>query len=411
MALSDSKPILIIGGGISGITAAVEIAEVGREVILVEKESYLGGNVIRMNNYFPKLCPPACGLEINFRRIRQNPRIRIFTGTELKSLSGGKGNFTATLVRSPQYVKDTCTACGKCSEVCPEERPDAFNFSFSHTKAIYLPHAMAFPNKYAIDDTACLKEQCAKCLDVCSYDAIDLKAESMEFTLEAGSVIVATGWKNYPAEALSGLHYREYANVVSNVEFERLIAPGGPGNGKLLRPSDQCVPGNIVFVQCAGSRDENYLAYCSAVCCSASLKHALTIREKYPESKIKIFYIDLRVTGRNEDFLERVKNNPGIELIKGKVAKISELPDTRNLVVEAEDILAGRKIKQEADLVVLATGIMPEKPKIDLDITVAGFISGDQVEGIYPVACCRKPMDVSFSVKDATAAAMKAIQI
>lgn len=405
------KPILVIGGGISGITSAVEIAEVGREVILIEKESYLGGNVVKMNNYFPKLCPPACGLEINFRRIRQNPRIKLYTQTEVKELSGSKGNFTVTLKQSPQLVKDTCTACGKCLEVCPEERPNAFNYGFNLTRAIYTPHEMAFPNKYVIDKDYCKGEVCSKCVEVCGYDAIDLKAEEKVFTIEVESIITATGWKNYPANEIAGLHYSEFENVVTNVEFERLIAPSGIGEGKLVRPSDKTTPKEIVFVQCAGSRDENYLPYCSAVCCSASLKHALTIQEKYPESKIKIFYIDLRVSGRNEDFLEKVKQNPNIDLIKGKVAKVEEIKENKNLVVEAEDILAGKKIKHEAELVVLATGIVPVKPSFTMESNIAGFLTDTQKEGIYPVACSKKPMDVSSSVKDATAAALKAIQI
>ena len=407
---SNNKPILIIGGGISGISSAVEIAETGREVILVEKESYLGGNVVKMNNYFPKLCPPACGLEINFRRIRQSPRITVYTETEAKAVNGTKGGFRITLHQAPQYVKNNCTACGKCIDVCPVSRPDAFNYGFTNTKAIYLPSDMAFPMKYTIDDTFCTKSSCAKCVDVCEYNAIDLQAERKEFEIEAASVIVTTGWKNYDASRIENLNYSNFPNVITNVEFERLIAPGGAGEGNVLRPSDKKVPKEIVFVQCAGSRDENHLPYCSAVCCSASLKHALSFQQKYPASKVSIFYIDLRVTGRNEDFLNRVKANENISLIKGKVGKIEEIEGTQNLLVEAEDILAGRKIKKEAELVVLATGIVPSVPLFEVAKNEEGFLLVNQAEGIYPAACCKKPMDVSSSVKDATAAAMKAIQ-
>ena len=394
----------------SGISAAVEISETGKEVILVEKEAYLGGNVVKMNNYFPKLCPPACGLEINFRRIRQSPRITVYTETEAVAVNGSKGDFTITLRQAPQYVKNSCTACGKCAEVCPVDRPDAFNYGFTDSKAVYLPHDMAFPMKYTIDDDYCTKSSCAKCVEVCEYNAINLQAESREFEVEAGSVIVAAGWKNYDASKIENLNYSNFPNVVTNVEFERLIAPGGAGNGSLVRPSDKNVPKEIVFVQCAGSRDENHLPYCSAVCCSASLKHALTVQQKYPDSKISIFYIDLRVTGRNEDFLNRVKANGNISLIKGKVGKIEKVEGTQNLLVEAEDILAGKKIKKEAELVVLATGIVPSASLFTMAINETGFLSADQAEGIYPAACCKKPMDVSSSVKDATAAAMKAIQ-
>ncbi len=406
----ENKPILVIGGGISGITSAVEVAEVGREVILIEKEPWLGGNVVKMNNYFPKLCPPACGLEINFRRIRQNSRITTYTATEAIALSGSKGHFIVTLRQTPQLVKNNCTACGKCVDVCPVERPDNFNYGFTNSRAIYLPHDMAFPMKYSIDDNYCTKSDCAKCVEVCEYNAIDLQATEKQFDVEVESVIVATGWKNYDAGKIENLNYKNFDNVISNVEFERLIAPGGAGDGQLVRPSDRKIPKEIVFVQCAGSRDENHLPYCSAVCCSASLKHALTIQHKYPDSKISIFYIDLRVTGRNEDFLNKVQDNKNIGLIKGKVARIEEIDGTDNLVVEAEDILAGKKIRMEAELVVLATGIVPNSPLFNTIKNDEGFLVADQDSGVITVACCKKPMDVSSSVKDATAAALKAIQ-
>ncbi|MBA7669034.1 hypothetical protein ES703_77160 [subsurface metagenome] len=207
------KPILVVGGGISGITAAVELAETGKEVILVEKNPYLGGNVVKMNNYFPKLCPPACGLEINFRRIRQNSRITTYTSTEPLSVSGEKGNFRVTLRTAPQLVKDNCTACGECEKVCPAERPDAFNYGFTNTKAIYLPHDMAFPLKYTIDEEYCKKESCNKCAEVCEYNAIDLSAEEEKLDLEVDFVIVATGWKNYDAGLLDNMHHDTFENV------------------------------------------------------------------------------------------------------------------------------------------------------------------------------------------------------
>ncbi len=406
----NQKPVLIIGGGMSGVTTAVEIAEVGKEVILIEKNPYLGGNVVKFNNYFPKLCPPTCGLEINFRRIKQNSRIKYYTSTEVQKISGKKGDFKIKLKSTPQYVKNNCTACGKCLDVCPEERPDEFNYGFTKTKAIYLPHEMAFPYKFSIDDEYCKKESCNKCVEICEYNAIDLSAKEEVFDLEVSSVVIATGWKNYDASKIDNLNYSTSKNIITNVEFERFIASNGPGQNKLLRVSDNSEPAKIAFVQCAGSRDENNLPYCSAVCCSASLKHALSIQELYPNSEIKIFYIDMRVAGRNEDFLVKVQENKNIELIKGKVGKISET-ESNNLILEAEDILSGKKIKYEADMVVLATGIVPSGINLNLNKDQNNFISDLQSEGIFPVACSRKPMDVSSSVKDATAAALKAIQI
>ncbi len=405
-----NKPVLIIGGGISGITTAVEIAEVGKEVILIEKEPYLGGNVVKFNNYFPKLCPPTCGLEINFRRIKQNPKIKYFTSTEVAEISGEKGNFSVKLKTAPQYIRNNCTACGKCAEVCSEERPNDFNYGFTKTKAAYLSHEMAFPYKYHIDDNYCKKESCNKCVDICEYNAIDLKTTEEIREIEVSSVVVATGWTNYDASKIENLNYATSKNIITNVEFERFLASNGVGENKLLRLSDNTEPKKIAFVQCAGSRDENHLPYCSSVCCSASLKHALNIQEIYPKSEIKIFYIDMRVTGRNEDFLTKVQANKNIELVKGKVGKITET-ENNNLILEAEDILSGRKIKYEANMVVLATGIVPSNINLNLKRDDNQFIKTDQIDGIIPVACSRKPMDVSASVKDATAAALKAIQI
>ena len=403
------KPVLVIGGGISGVTTAVEIAEVGKEVILIEKMPYLGGNVVKFNNYFPKLCPPTCGLEINFRRIKQNPRIDYFTSTEVQEISGEKGNFKIKLKTAPQYVKNNCTACGKCIEVCPEERSNEFNYGFTKTKAIYLPHEMAFPYKFNIDNEFCKKESCNKCLEVCEYNAIDLSAKEEIKEIEVNSIVTATGWKNYDASKIENLNYSTSKNIITNVEFERFIAANGVGGNKLLRLSDNTELKKIAFVQCAGSRDENHLPYCSAVCCSASLKHALNIQEIYPKSEVKIFYIDMRGSGRNEDFLVKVQDTKNIELVKGKVGKITET-ENNNLALEAEDILSGRKIKYEADMVVLATGIVPSDINLNLNKDENQFIKDDQIEGIIPVACSRKPMDVSTSVKDATAAALKSIQ-
>ena len=411
MSAEKHKPIVVIGGGISGVTAAVELAEAGKEVILIEEQPYLGGNVVKMNNYFPKLCPPSCGLEINFRRIRQNPRIKVFTSSTVSNISGEKGNFSLQITTSPQFVKNSCTACGECVEVCPEERPDQFNYSLMKTKAVFLPHEMAFPMKYTIDEQYCKGEACNRCVKVCRYGAIDFTLKEEKTEIEADAVIVATGWHTHDAGRLDTLNYHASPDIVTNVEFERLLAPNGPGHGALLRPSDNEPPKEIVFVQCAGSRDENHLPYCSAVCCSASLKHALTLQEKLPESKVKIFYIDLRVSGRNEDFLNRVKDHQNIDLVKGKVGRVEVDPVSKKLIVEAEDIMKGVKKRHEADMVILATGIVPHKFSDMVTKNEYGFLAAKQQDGIFAISCSKQPMDVSSSVKEATAAALRAIQI
>lgn len=335
----------------------------------------------------------------------------MITASEVTEITGSLGEFKVKVKTAPEYVNGLCTACGECTDVCPVQRPDKYNQNIGLTKAIYLPYALAFPQKYVIDDLHCEGASCNKCVDVCKYAAIDLNAQVTEQELVVHSVIAATGWKNYDAAGISGLNYNSSLDIVSNVEFERLLEGTGSTSGKLSRPSDGEVPKSIAFVQCAGSRDENYLPYCSAVCCSASLKHALNVADMLPETKVSIHYIDLRVSGRNEDFLRRVEETKNIELIKGKVAKIDIDDENKLLHVEAENIGAGRKEKMPVEMVVLATGIVPAAMIPGMSINDDNFIEPIQAEGLYVAGCAKKPMDVSTAVKDGTAAAMKAMRI
>jgi len=408
----SGKGILVVGAGISGITTAIEAAETGYRVILIERLPYLGGRAIEMNQYFPKLCPPYCGMEINFRRIKQNSRITLFTSTTVKDISGIEGNYQVTLETQPIYINQNCTLCDECVKVCPVERPDRYNYGLKKTKAVYYPHELAFPARYFIDTNYCLKENCQKCEEVCSYQAIDLKQTGKIMKIEVGSVIFATGWKPFDASLLKDLNYGNHPDIVTNMEMERIAAPNGPFEGKVFCPSDGKKPENITFVQCAGSRDENYLPYCSAVCCSASLKQAINMAEKYPDIRIKIFYIDLRVSGRNEDFLRKAEKSTQITLIKGKVAAISFSEKRKGLNLIAEDIMSGKKKEYITDMVVLATGMVPNNQDNNfIDKTDEGFFEpSDSLNGIYSAGCSKRPMDISSSVKDATGIALKAIQ-
>ena len=402
-------PILVIGGGISGITAAVELAEAGKKVVLIEKENYLGGNVSRFNNYFPKLCPPSCGLEINYQRIRSNPRISYYTGANVESICGTTGDYSVRIALKPRLVNNHCTACGKCAEVCPVERPSKLGRTGGE-KAAYLDHGLAFPMKYSIDPEVCRREACAKCLEVCEYDAIQLDASSAEVDMRASRIIVATGWILYDAEKLENYRYREEPDVVSNQEFERMLAACTREHKKLLRPSDGKAPRRVAFIQCAGSRDVNHLPYCSSVCCSASLKQALTLEKEYPEIQAEIFYIDLRLTGRNEKLLRQAEALDRITLTKGKVGRILPPQGDQGPVLEVEDINAGTRRQETFDLVVLALGLTPAPVIAGMAQNEYGFYLPDQPGGLIPAACCKRPMDVSSSVKDATASALKALQ-
>ena len=397
--------ILVIGGGIAGITTSLEASETGRRVVLVERNPYLGGRVVQMNKYFPKLCPPICGLEMNLRRMRNNPNIEVLTLSRIEKVSGKKGDYEVTIRSTPRFVNDNCTACGVCEKVCPVERPDEFNLCLTKTKSIYLPHHIAYPMQYVIDSHSCTR--CAACLQACPYKAIDLEMETTRQIINVSSIVIATGWKPYDASRIDNLKYGAYKDIVTNMQFERMAAVNGPTNGKILRPSDNKEPERIVFVQCAGSRDENHLPYCSAVCCLASMKQATYIREQNPNSKVYIFYIDIRALGRYEDFYTKVSSDENVTFIKGKVADITE--DKGGLVVLAEDILSSKKTYQSADLVVLACGMSPEGcENLPISVDEYGFmLPGDN---LYPVGVAKRPMEVAATTQDATAAALLAIQ-
>jgi len=421
----NGAPILVIGGGISGISAAVEASEAGHEVYLVERNPYLGGRVVQMNKYFPKLCPPTCGVEIHLKRLRTTPRVHLMTQTEVKSVTGGPGAFTVELTTRPRGVNENCTACGECVPVCPKERPNDFNYGLDATKAVYLPFGAAHPARYVIDFDHCDGVSCGKCVEVCKYDAFELDAKPVTREIQVGAVIAATGWKPYDATKLESLAYGTAKNVVTNVEFERLAALDGPTGGRLERPGDGEAPTTVAFVQCAGSRDELHQAWCSAVCCAVTMKQARYVLDALPEAKVEIFYIDRRTPGRLDAMLQALEEDERVTFVKGKVARISEDPATGAVTLEAEDTLSGRRVTATADLAVLATGIAPEAADAgfpgDWATDAHGFFPtaaapepGEApvgaAAGVFGAGCAKRPGEVSASVKDATAAVLKAIQ-
>jgi len=408
------KPVVVIGGGIGGITVAVEAAETGADVVLIEKEPWLGGRVFMMHRYFPKLCPPLCGMEINFRRIRSNPKIRVITNATVAAVSGRAGDFKIALTIAPERVNANCTACNRCVEVCPVERADDFNLGMSKTKAVYLRHPMAYPARYAIDAAVCLGTECSKCVDACQYGAISLSAVETALEVDGASVVYATGWKPYDAAKIDTLGFGRVKNVINNLMMERMASPSGPAAGKILRPSDGKEVKTLAFVQCAGSRDQNHLPYCSSVCCLASLKQATYLRAQYPDSKVIIFYIDIRTPGKYEAFYAKVARDGNISFIKGKVAKVEEDAATGDVLLTAEDIFGGGKKEYRVDMAVLATGMEPNgNGENGLAVRDAnGFIAAQRLApGVFAAGVAKNPADVTTSLMDAAATALKTLGV
>ncbi len=410
MSTSTTLPLLVVGAGISGVTAALEAAEAGREVILVEKEPSIGGRVSRFHHYFPKMCPPSCGMEINTRRLEKNPRVRVATGARVTSATATDGGWEVVLTHDPLFVDDRCTSCGECVPVCPAKVDDEFNLGMQQVAAIHAAGPNAWPRRYVIDRQAC-PDGCTSCAEACGYDAVDLTASPREETVKVGAVVVATGWHPYGLENLPELTGNGDSDVIANVHMERLASPSGPTSGKILRPSDGEPPKRVAFVQCAGSRDVNHLPYCSAVCCLASLKQAVYVKEQLPDTEVRVYYIDRRTPGRNEDVLTRVAELEGVELVKGKVGKVERREE--GLVLRVENVEQNRIEEAEADLVVLATGMVPnlrdDQLPFELLLDEDGFGLESLDMGVAVAGVARRPEDVASSVRDATGAAAKAI--
>jgi quinone-modifying oxidoreductase subunit QmoA len=404
------QSLLVIGAGIAGITAALEAGEAGAEVTLVERNASIGGRVLRINNYFPKMCPPSCGMEINIRRLERNPRIRVLTNSRVTAAEASEGGWSVEITSAPAWVKPSCTACGDCSDACTTEVPDPHNLEMSKAKAIRLPHPNAWPKRFSFDRDAVGDEEAKKIAEACTYDAVDLDAAETVETVEVGAVVVATGWKPYPLEKLDDLG-GGFDDVIANVQMERMVSPSGPTGGKILKPSTGEPPANVAFVQCAGSRDVNHLNYCSGVCCLASLKQATYVKEQLPEAEVTMYYIDRRAPGRNEDVLLKVAALEGVKLTKGKVGKIEQ--NGGGLKLNVEDVETETILEAEHDMVVLATGMVPNAVDEDLAVFTRkdddGFVLDDNDSKVTVAGVARRPEDVAASVRDATGAAARAL--
>lgn len=416
--VATNQTIMVVGGGISGLTAALEAAECGKQVILVEKEPTVGGRVSQLYKYFPKLCFPTCGVEIQLRRLKGNKNIRLMTMTEVAGISGSEGDYKVTLKTRPRYVNENCTACGACGEAVEAEFDDAFNFGMKKRKGAYLPYNLAHPMRYVLDPQVIGTPDADKAKEACKYDAVDLDMQEEENELTVGSIIWATGWKPYDAAKIQPYGYDRYDNVITNMEFERMLDPFGPTGGKVLRPSDGKEAKDVAFIQCAGSRDRNHLKHCSRICCMASLKQTTYMREQYGEdAKSTIYYIDIRAIDRIDDFHRKVKADETVTFVKSKVANITENKESGNPILHGVDTEGYHRYSNEHDLVVLAVGmestvpadLMPEGTEVDEH----GFIAnlGAPEGGIFGAGCSSEALDVNRATQNATAASLRAIQV
>lgn len=363
-----TKRALVIGGGIAGIQTALDIAEAGFEVDIVEKKPTIGGKMTQIDKTFPTLDCAACILTPKMVDCAQNDKINIYSYSEVESVKGFVGNFTVQIKKKARYVDTAkCTGCGVCTEKCPVKNvPNEFNLGMNNRRAIYIPFAQAVPKIATIDADYCnmlKKGKCGVCSKVCTAGAIDYKQQDEIVERQYGAIVAATGFNPISLENFDEFAYSQSKDVITSLEFERLTNAAGPTSGQLLRPSDGEHPHTIVFVQCVGSRDTSGCGkpYCSKICCMYTAKHAMLTREKYPDTDVYVFYIDVRTPGKNfDEFYRRAAEEYGVHYIKGMVGKVAPRADGK-LMVQASDLIANEQLHIEADLVVLAAAIEPDK--------------------------------------------------
>jgi len=357
-----TKPVLVIGGGIAGIQAAVDLAEQGIKTYIVEKTPSIGGRMAQLDKTFPTLDCASCILTPKMVSVAKNKNVELLTYAEVQSVSGSAGNFTVKVLKKPRYVRiEKCLGCGECITKCPMPVPNEFNFGMNKRKAIYWPFPQAVPLFSTIDVEHCLyftKNVCRVCERFCPTEAIDFKQEPQTVELNVASIVVATGFEMLDPKLLPAYGYGKHVNVRTSLEFERLVSATGPTAGEIVRLSDKKHPESIAFIQCVCSRDVRINPNCSAFCCTASVKQAILAKEHIPNVKSTVFYMDLRAFGKGyQEFYDRARDEFGVDFIRGRPAKIEEVPATKNLQVTYEDTRTGRLCKKEVEMVVLAVGV------------------------------------------------------
>ncbi len=426
------KNVLVVGGGIAGISASISLARSGYNVFLVEKDVTIGGNMVKLVKTYPDEECAMCTISPLMTEIAQNPNITLYTGAELKEWTGSVGNFNVIIQHNPRYVDiNKCLACGNCEVVCPTTVTDEWNCNLGTRKAIYRSFPEAVPNAFAIDEKNCLflkssreSKVCQKCVDVCSGHAINFNEKPTTTTLEVGSIIVTTGHKDYDPSLKPNLGYNRYKDVITIMQCARLLDINGPTKGIFKRPSDNQIPKRVVFLQCVGSRDEKPSGhkYCSKICCMSALKYASMIKKGY-NTDVVISYTDIRATGFNENYYRYVQDL-GVRFIRGKVSDVYK--ENGSLTVRLEDTLSGKMLELETDLIVLSTALEPSLGTVEIAknlgllTTEDSFVKEDHlklrpintsIQGIFAAGTALGPKDIAESVSQASGAASKVEEI
>jgi heterodisulfide reductase subunit A len=418
---------LVIGGGIAGMNAALDLAEMGFKVYLLEKGESIGGHMAQLDKTFPTLDCSICIEGPKMVDVGRHPNIEIIAFADLLSVSGFIGNFKVRIRKNPRYIiAENCTGCGECKEVCPIEYPNEWDMNLGVRKAISVPFDQAVPLVYTINKDYCI--ECYKCVDACgARQAINFEQKPEEIELEVGAIIVATGYDIYLPYDNQLYGYGKYSNVITSLEFERLILAAGPTGGKVVRASDGQKPHSVAFIQCVGSRDTNKYPYCSNFCCMYTLKHVVQLKEKYKDDvEVYVFYMDIRSNFKGfEEFYQRAREL-GANFIRGRVSRVLEIPETKNLILHAEDMTLGQPIEIEADMVVLATAAIPKKGSeeiariLNLTRGADGFFMESHpklkpldapTDGIFLAGACQAPKDIPYSVSQGCGAASRAATV
>ena len=426
-----SKSVLVIGGGIAGIQASLDLANRGTKVHLVEKTPSIGGRMAQLDKTFPTLDCSICILAPKMIECFRHSNVNLLTYSELGEVKGQAGNFTVKILRKPRYVDAAkCTGCGTCIEKCPVKVPSEFEMELGNRKAVYMPFKQAVPLVATIDPDNCLyftKGVCKICQKVCPSNAINYEQKPEETELNVSSIILATGFDVFDPSNMSEYGYGRFKNVVHSMEFERIICASGPTDGHLVRPSDGKEPKSVVFVQCVGSRSQHGdFPFCSSVCCVYATKESILIREHAPETQVYIMYIDMRAVGKGfQEFVDRAKKEYGVKYVKAHPGGITEDPTTKNLQVHYEDMKTGEMKTLDADMVVLCPALIPKADNkklaraMDLEVDEFGFFKSKNlltapmdtnVPGIYICGYCQCPKDIPESVAQASGAAARAAE-